>query len=580
MKKVFVLLLALVLAAGCFAGCGKAPAETQPTETTPTVEPGLELEENGIVYESLAQKAVIKTALAYLARRTRIQYADTNMLTTGAPTMYRWSAGARKYPEAYTSQNVGYSNCAAFTYDVYYSALDMKIGGYTTRNLTEVSGKQRIFAYYPKGDETQEKMAEIQEKFLSRLKPADLIIVRYNGAKDGNGHAMLYVGKDVLKGVEGAKEGHDIIHSTGSTYKYGDRVEKYEKNGTVQTMGTSRFFEENSSLYIFSKLKSIVILRPLEVYKKDIPENTLNRMRNMENVMVEKLSSHSNGHTANPGETVTYSFHITNGNDKDVTLDITDKLPTLATFVSSAQDYPCTAEGESLKWKVTVPAQKTVTVSYEVKVKEDAQMGQTIASNEATVGGIAVPCHNVFVGKTLTKQEQADLNTAVTALADSRLLRGSELVNALYSKALKVETVLPEDFAGIMEDLFQSFGELYQLNGKSPYAEAVAPGLFGGRNVVQRNMSVDTASQYMRTDAIRTRLPYYEQLTVGDVLLGELGEGEENRRMYMVLPGGMLNLLTGEMVEQKDAQSVALDPVMSYKRFAVIRPSMLIGNKE
>lgn len=580
MKKSLSLLLALVLLLGCLAGCKKAaPAETQPaTEPAPTVEPGLELEENGIVYESLAQKAVIKTALAYLARRTRIQYADTNMLTTGAPTMYRWSAGVRKYPEAYTTQNVGYSNCAAFTYDVYYSALDTKIGGYTTRNLSDVSGKQRIFAYYPKGDETQEKMTEIRDKFLSKLKPADLIIVRYNGAKEGNGHAMLYVGKDVLKGVEGAKEGHDIIHSTGSTYKYGDRVEKYEKNGTVQTMGTSRFFEESSSLYIFSKLKSIVILRPLEVFKRDVPENTLNRMRNMENIMVEKLSSHPLGYTANPGDTIRYSFHITNNNDQDRTLDITDTVPALATFLSAEATYPCTAEGDSLKWKVTVPAKKTITVSYEVKVKEDAQMGQAIASDKATVGGIAVPCHNVFVGRTLTKQEQNDLNTAATALADSRLLRGAELVNALYSKALKVEAVLPEDYAGIMESLFQSFSELYQINGKSPYAEAIAPSLFGGRNVVQRSMVAEQTAQYMRTDAIRTRLPYADQLMVGDVLLGDVAEGET--QMYMVLGDGMLNLMTGEKLAADQAQTVALDPVLGYRRFAVIRPSMLMGNQE
>ena len=576
MKKVLSLLLALILALSCFAGCGKE--DDQPTEPVPTVEPGLELEENGIVYESLAQKAVIKTALAYLARRTRIQYADTNMCTTGAPTLYRWQAGARQHPESFTSQYIGYTNCAAFTYDVYWSALDIKIGGYTTRNLTEVSGKQRIFAYYPKGDETKEKMAEIQEKFLSKLKPADLIIVRYNGAKDGNGHAMLYVGKDVLKGVEGAKEGHDIIHSTGSTYKYGDRVEKYEKNGTVQTMGTSRFFDEESSLYIFSKLKSIVILRPLEVYKRDIPENTLNRMRNMDNIMVEKLSTPGNGHTVNPGDNIRYSFYITNSNDKDVTLDITDTLPTLATFVSSAQEYPCTVEGSSLKWQVTVPAKKTITVSYDVQVKADAKAGQTIASGKATVGGIIVPCHNLFVGRTLTKQEQADLNTAVTVLADSRLLRGTALVNALYSKALKVEEILPEDFAGIMENLYQSFGDLYQINSGSPYAQAVAPGLFGGRNTIQRNMTTENASQFMRQEAIRTRLPYYDQLMVGDVLLGDLGEGEG--QMYMVLSDGMLNLMTGEKLDAQTAQTVALDPVMSYKRFAVIRPSMLLGVSE
>ena len=73
MKKFFSLILAMVLAFSCFAGCSKAPETTEPstemnTEATVPVVSGLELEENGIVYKSLAQKAVVKTALAYLAR--------------------------------------------------------------------------------------------------------------------------------------------------------------------------------------------------------------------------------------------------------------------------------------------------------------------------------------------------------------------------------------------------------------------------------------------------------------------------------------------------------------------------------
>lgn len=336
MKRFFSLMLALLLILSSFSGCKKEPAETQPStgETVP-VEPGLELEENGVVYESLAQKAVVKTALAYLARGARIQYDDTNMLIKGAPTMYRWQHGVRKSPEEYTSQNTGYSNCAAFTYDVYLAALDMKIGGFTTKVLTDVGGKQRIFSYYPKGEETTEEQKEIKEKFMSKLKPGDLIIVRYNGSKTGNGHAMLYVGKAALKGVEGVKENHDIIHSSGSSYKYADRKETYEATGTVRTLGADWLFNPESSMYVFGKLKSIVILRPLAVFNKDVPENTLNRMKNLNNVVVEKLVS---GTTAGPGDVVTYSFSITNNNDKEITLAIEDVISPYATFVASEKN--------------------------------------------------------------------------------------------------------------------------------------------------------------------------------------------------------------------------------------------------
>ena len=35
-----------------------------------------------------------------------------------------------------------------------------------------------------------------------------------------------------------------------------------------------------------------------------------------------------------------------------------------------------------------------------------AQAGQEIAGNKATVGGVLTPCHSIFVGRTLTQQEQ------------------------------------------------------------------------------------------------------------------------------------------------------------------------------
>ena len=578
MKRLIALLLALILALSCFAGCKKEPEPQPSTEATVPVEPGLELEENGIVYESLAQKAVIKTALAYLARRTRIQYDDTRLTGTGTPVMYRWQHGVRQYPESYTSQYIGYTNCAAFTYDVYWSALDMKIGGYTTKNLTDVGGKQRIFSYYPKGTETAEEQAAVMEKFLSKLKPADLIIVRYNGAKDGNGHAMLYVGKDVLQGVEGAKEGHDIIHSTGGSYQYGDRTEKYESKGTVQTMGTSRFFEESSSLYVFSKLKSIVILRPLEVYNKEIPENTLNRMRNMNNVVAEKLSSHALGHTASPGDTVAYTFSVTNNNEQAVTVTVEDTVPKFTTLKEADKTDICSVSGDKLTWQLTVPAKTTANLCYSVTINADAAAGQEIAGNKATVGGISVPCHSVFVGRTLTLQEQNDLAAGVEALADRRLLRDKDLVNALYSKALKVETIWTEEFDGVWASLWQNFEDLSYVNPHSPYVNAIAPGLLGGRNVLSRNLAADNMTQYMRLEGIRTRLPYADQLMVGDILMGELGPGETERVMYLYTGQQMVNLLSGKEIEYKSVEE-CLNPVMSYKRFVVLRPSLLLDNQ-
>lgn len=594
MKKLFLMFLAFALVMSIFAGCKKEPAPSQPTE--PDMKTGLELEENGIIYESLAQKAVVKTALAYLARGSRIQYDDSRLTAPGTPALYRWQYGVRESPEAYTSQNPGYTNCAAFTYDVYMSALDMKIDGYTTAKLTGVEGKQRIYSYYPKGTETDEEKQAVEAEFRANLKMGDLIIIRYNGAKEGNGHAMLYVGSKVLEGVEGyrgtATEGtdasdstqdtrfnYDIIHSTGSSYKYAERKETYEQKGTVQMTSTDSLFDASTGRYVFGKLKSIVILRPLEIFKREVPENTLNRMKNMDNVVVEKLSSHSIGWTAGPGDSITYQFSITNKNDKEVTITIEDTVSALTTLETFDKTEECSAEGDQLCWKATIPANTTTTISYRVKVKENAKPDQIITADKATVGGVSVPCASVFVARTLSQQEQDNLQTEVTDQVGNQLLRGAELVNALYSKVLKVDNILPDDYEGIMESLFKTFEDESYLNSDSLYEDAVAPGMFGGRNLLQRTMTMDNMSQFRRTESIRTRLPYGNQLVVGDVLIGELGPEETDRAMYLFLGEKMLNLLSGKEIEYVPAQD-CLNQVMSYKRFVILRPSMLLNQQQ
>jgi hypothetical protein len=153
------------------------------------------------------------------------------------------------------------------------------------------------------------------------------------------------------------------------------------------------------------------------------------------------------------------------------------------------------------------------------------------------------------------------------------------LVNALYSKALKVDNILPDDYEGIMESLFKTFEDESYLNSDSPYEDAVAPGMFGGRNLLQRTMTMDNMSQFRRTESIRTRLPYGNQLMVGDVLIGELGPEETDRAMYLFLGEKMLNLLSGKEIEYVPAQD-CLNQVMSYKRFVILRPSMLLNQQQ
>ena len=175
MKRIFAYLLVICM---LLAGCGEVEF---PEPTEPSLPP-LEVDSR---FESLAQEAVVKTALAFLDRGSRIQYDDTRFSAAADQVVNRWEVSL-KSPEDYTSQFYGYTNCAAFTHDVYLAALDYDIGAYTTRTLTGKSTKERVYTYLPTGKETKAERDAVEIAFRTELKIGDIIVIRYNGDRDGN----------------------------------------------------------------------------------------------------------------------------------------------------------------------------------------------------------------------------------------------------------------------------------------------------------------------------------------------------------------------------------------------------------
>ena len=585
MKRLLSVILVIVMMVCCLAGCSGEGDD------------GLSLKEDGVKYESLAQKAVVKTALAYLARGTRIQYDDSRMNVRYAPSangvLYRWQYGVRLSPEEYTAQYTGFTNCAAFTHDVYLAALGVDIGPYTTAMLGAIVDDRCVYRYLPKGNETDEEQAAMEKEFRSNLEMGDIIVIRYNGAKSGNGHAMLYVGGEVLENAEGYKgaaaEGtddnaataeddyvYDIIHSTGSSYNYDESVERYEEYGSVQITSVDSLFDDQNSRYIFSKLASIAIIRPLNTFEGEVPENTVNRMMNLDNVMAEKLSTHTIGMNVSSGSEITYTFSITNKNEQDVTLEVKDVVPENTTYVSSEN---CTVDGSALSWTVTVPAGQTAEVSYTVKVNDDAIPGQYVESKNGSVGGVVVNCPGVYVGTVLTAEQQTALEkAAASGLTEG--LRGMELANAAYKEVLGGEAdLLDGAFETVKDGVFHAEGNFYYIEWEeNAYKDAVAPGLYGGRYVIQKNMSGETGELNEFQENLRTHLVQPEHLMTGDILVVVQDAQEENQKMYMVTGEKLLDLGGAEAPVYEDTDEV-LEKIMSYKCFAVLRPSLIGDNK-
>lgn len=515
-----------------------------------------------------AQIALIETAKAYLQRGYRAQYDDSNMSSNSE---YRWQLG-QYAPEDYTSHKWGYLNCAAFTYECYRNALGMDLGNrYTTKNLVAYytnGGKAGVpeypYTYSNRLNVPEEERLSEQEKFMNALEPGDLVVIIRKG---GYGHVMMYIGDGVL------------VHSSGASFNYSADSETYEP--TIRYMNVLGYlFNPDSTNYLFREVEdadtglmrnyiySLGIVRPLDRFNGEIPENTQNRVQNLDGILAEKLSSHPEGKTVNIGESVTFTFRVKNNGLAGKTLEIKDYIPENATLLS-AGDFAF-ADGV-LSATVTVEAGATVEVSYTVTAS--GALGSVIHGTNATVGGVLHTCRPIYIENTLTEAQQAAILAAVEQFKASNPdgLTNFDLVNAIYSAAgLTAPFAEGEDVrASLFKNVTVSGSELWQLATDSEYYDMVAPTLYGGRRYYTPQRYTSTSK--VNTD--RSRLPREQALVVGDVLVVRFSS---SNGMYLYVGGDhFVSLGSASMASDSYSVTVRLMRMMSVGNYyAVLRPSM------
>ncbi|MBQ2866221.1 MAG: DUF11 domain-containing protein [Clostridia bacterium] len=594
MKKLLAILLMLAVLAWVFAACGDSSqadaqktsqdtdtakdSETQDDTTDPeateqpdTADPdpsageqkthpsGFDIpwENNPLngSYISPEAEAIVTVAEAYLARKVWLQYDNKHYPASGEGSYQQYRPQYHENsPEDCTSQYIGYTNCSAFTYDVYWEALGLDIECPDTQSLMEKGTDMHVFTYYITGKETEEERFEIGQRFINTVQQGDIIVCRH--PKSG-GHALIYIGDGMM--IDSAYFGS----RGGGNYDYVNNRDRLEVNGSVRYREILSFFEEDN-YYWFWDEKCWAIVRPLDKYTDAKPtQKTLNRMENLKNIYVEKLSSHALGQSADLGEEITFSFCIRNDRTTDATLDITDKVPENTTYVSGGD----TVTGRALKWTVTVPAGESVTVSYTVRVKDDPALygGGYVYGEDATVGGVAVRCRKVYIGKHLTSAQSASL-MAESGKLSSYTERGMELANALYKNA-GIDISLPsvEDiFDQILAPSNQVEGQ-YRVLREGEYFEMLIPTLYGGSFV--RNSPL--------YDSERTRGAKSYQLYIGDIMIGE-EKGTYYAYMYAGA-GRVIDLMSGKALANASANDAIISGQGMY-RFLFIRPSAVYND--
>ena len=584
MKKLTALLLALMMLTAVFAGCGdsKTPdsssddkdnvqndvpndgAQADDKEQTDNQDQGGDKDKTNTEnndppatreepdpttlreFDTPEQEALVVCAEAYYARKVYLQYEDTRMVQGNVvqPTYYRWQRHENS-PESLSSQYTGYTNCAAFCYDVYKEAFDLDIVHWYTAALNTATD-MHVFYHTITGKETDAEKKEIEQRFRDTLQPGDILNCIHKG--QDSGHAMLYVGDG------------KILHSSGTVYNYEANKDMIEARGTVQYLELNEIFSTEGTCYFWGET-AFVIVRPLIKYTDaQITEETKIRVEKMQNVYIEKLSSHTMGQTVDLGEEITYTFMVRNGRTHTIDIDITDVVPAGATYVSGADKV----DGNNLSWNVKIASGETKKISYTVKVNDDPSLydGGYIYSADAKVGGIGVTCRPVFVGKHLSTEDQDKITSACNSLGTTTL-KGMALAQQIYANAgVKIDELPNEN--DIIASLFTAYGTTMNhksFNTESEYYSMVAPTMYGGYYVV-------------RSDAYnkeRTRGIYGSQISAGDILvMKEVG------KVQCYLYAGKnkaVDLTTGKLLDLAKTQEALLSCI-GYDQFVVIRPAM------
>lgn len=503
-----------------------------------------------------AQKAVIAMAEAYLLRGDRYQYDAGG--TMSPDKRYEKATNA---PEDVTSDNWQYTNCSVLTYDCYYFGLGHTSGSSDfTGTLANNAKNQGIYYYEPTGTETDDQKQAQIDKFYNTLQPADIIVIR---RANDSGHAMLYIGNG------------KVIHSTGGSYKVASGtqatgIEQYE--ATVRYLNAYDYFDPKCdnggaySYYVFGgAVTKIGIVRPLKTFKGTIPEETVNRMNNLQGIAVEKVASKAFGQTVNVGDYLTYTIKLLNANDEAKTLSITDVIPAGTTLLTAEG---AAVDGNNLSWTVTIPGGEKAEVTFTVKVGNDVPNGK-IESVSAKVGGVSVRSSDLFVANTLDAvQQQAIINT-VASLSSSKLT-GPALANEIYKVALGVENVFPyTELKTLHSQMYEKKegDSKYSFIGNE-YSAMLAPGLYGGRN-----FKCDDSGAY----GPLSRLPREHNLIVGDIFFGRTSS---SNYLFIYLGDGICWSLGANQADSMD-MNARMERAFGYVNYwAVFRPSITFQEEE
>ncbi|MBR5903294.1 MAG: DUF11 domain-containing protein, partial [Clostridia bacterium] len=457
---------------------------------------------------------------------------------TGMTAVYRARRGIQP-PELATQQNTVYTNCAAFMNSLIWETFGYDIVSWYTADFIERKD-MTVFYYDVIGNETRSEIDSLIKQVEELLVPGDMLVTRL--PDESNGHIIMYIGNG------------KYVHSTGSNYNY-TSGEVYEKNGSIRYDQLSEtYFNPDSSRYL-AKTGRFAVLRPLNIIDVPIPQKTLDRMNSMSGIIAQKITSHPQGKSANPGDIVSYTVSIENvGSDKQA-IAVRATLPDGTTYVSGGDNV----SGRTLSWSAVLQPGEMLEVSYSVRINADAPLGQTVSHGTTVVNGVDLYCADTLVANTLTASQMTEIDQSAGKQAGSKSTM-CQIINSIYANVTGHKLSLTNE-KSLFAQLFSSIGSGEYLNIN--YNPMVVPSLYGGWYVDNSVYHKDRI-QMLKPSMVQT----------GDILL--VAEGS-SCSIYLVLDGGEMLYMTSNGVKIMDAEKSTsmMSGILGKRAFCILRPSLI-----
>lgn len=510
---------------------------------------------------------VVQIAKAFDERGSYIQYNQTKSRRHINPS-----------PEEATAQNQVYLDCSSYVNAVYYEAFGVNILPYATTTKSPNTSNYRDYArdnngiandvigYWLCSDyKTEAEQKALLASIYDMLEVGDILNYR-KGSKGSSGHVYVYIGDGVFMHCTGK----DYIFDDDASASYDGANNSEIRSGSISTETAYNIFENTThARYLFNNQFDISLLRPLNRGLTPTEESVA-RM-NARGLILNKSSNVGINTAVYRDQLITYTLKVENTAAYRRNLLFNEIISNAAEYVSGSLPFDVTESGISSN--VTVNPFETMTITWTVKVKNNAEAGALVTS-DTTFGGISGMQYRSTVSAYTESQMQALAQKAIEYANSAKTFSDPSLmVEALYNEVFGIDLYSYESVADLLQDFTYIYNEekgYHNLNEECEIVDIRAPYLYGGVSITYPIFTRDTEV---------IRLITLNHISIGDVILAT-DSGKTVAFVY-VGDGSFLTISSTDNVckivtMSGDAYTASniLVTIFAYDKYVTLRPSM------